>query len=43
MKRFVAILMLAAVCSLSLAGCVGVVDGDGMVNTEYDVGYREEN
>lgn len=39
MKKLGAALLAAAAVLVFLVGCGNVVDGPGMVNTEYDQGY----
>lgn len=39
MKKLGAVFLTAAVVLVFLVGCGQVVDGPGMVNTEYDQGY----
>lgn len=39
MKKLGAALLAAAAVLILLVGCGRVVDGPGMVNTEYDQGY----
>lgn len=39
MKKWGAALLAAAVLLVLLVGCGQVVDGPGMVNTEFDQGY----